>query len=310
MNPLVTVNILSFNRKDELKNTLQKVYEQSYKNIEVIVVDNASSDGSPQMVKKEFPAVILVELDNNIGIAGWNKGFEIAKGEYVLVLDDDSYPSNITIEKLMESIKSDRKCGIVAAKIINTRYNFCETEKYPPKPLTFVGCGALVESKKLSEVGYFDSNIFIYLNELDLSARFWDKGFSVIYCNEAVVYHIQSTQYRLSSINPFISDYRYTNSMWGMSYFLMTKFSIQYLILSQSKWLMNRLLIAIFHIKPQLFLKGAIDLIRKMKVILSNRKVLNYSTQKLYRYGNIFPLVDRDYFPNFTNSKIYKLLKR
>ena len=53
-NTLVTVNILSFNRKDELRNTLTKVYEQDYKNIEVIVVDNASSDGSSAMVKKEM----------------------------------------------------------------------------------------------------------------------------------------------------------------------------------------------------------------------------------------------------------------
>ena len=50
--PLVTVNILSYNRKDELRNTLTKVFEQDYKNIEVIVVDNASTDGSGEMVKK------------------------------------------------------------------------------------------------------------------------------------------------------------------------------------------------------------------------------------------------------------------
>lgn len=52
--PLVTVNILSFNRKDELRNTLTKVYDQDYKNIEIIVVDNASGDGSSEMVKKNF----------------------------------------------------------------------------------------------------------------------------------------------------------------------------------------------------------------------------------------------------------------
>ena len=51
-NPLVTVNILSFNRKNELRHTLTKVFEQDYKNIEVIVVDNASSDGTQEMVKK------------------------------------------------------------------------------------------------------------------------------------------------------------------------------------------------------------------------------------------------------------------
>ena len=78
--PLVTVNILSYNRKDELRNTLQKVYEQDYENIEVIVVDNASSDGSPEMVDKEFPGAKLIKLEKNIGIAGWNEGFVGARG--------------------------------------------------------------------------------------------------------------------------------------------------------------------------------------------------------------------------------------
>ncbi|RJP62305.1 MAG: glycosyltransferase, partial [Ignavibacteriales bacterium] len=68
--PLVTVNILSYNRKDELRNTLKKVYEQDYKNIEIIVVDNASSDGTHEMVKSEFPEVKLIQLEKNIGIAG------------------------------------------------------------------------------------------------------------------------------------------------------------------------------------------------------------------------------------------------
>ncbi len=90
-NPLVTVNILSFNRREELRNTLTKVFEQDYKNIEIIVVDNASSDGSSEMVKNEFPDVQLIQLEENIGIAGWNEGFKAAKGVYVLVLDDDSY---------------------------------------------------------------------------------------------------------------------------------------------------------------------------------------------------------------------------
>jgi len=97
--PLVTVNILSYNRKDELRNTLTKVFAQDYKNIEVIVVDNASSDGSSEMVKNEFPSVQLIQMEKNIGIAGWNEGFKIAKGDYVLVLDDDSYPEEQSIQK-------------------------------------------------------------------------------------------------------------------------------------------------------------------------------------------------------------------
>lgn len=302
MNPLVTVNILSFNRKEELRNTLTKVFEQDYKNIEVIVVDNASTDGSPEMVEKDFPDAILIKLDKNIGIAGWNKGFEIAKGEYVLVLDDDSYPAFDTINKLLESIQSNEKHGIVAAKIVNTSLNFCETENYPKNPISFVGCGALIDKKKLMQVGYFDPNIFIYLNELDLTARFIDKGYSVIYSEKAVIYHNQSANSRGDSTNPFLNDYRYKNYFWGMSYFLMTKFSLQNILIYQAKWLLNRFIIALFYNKLLLFFKYLFNLIAKMGIIISKRKILNNSTQKFYRHGNVFALVDRDYFPNFRKS--------
>ncbi|MCZ7603729.1 MAG: glycosyltransferase family 2 protein [Melioribacteraceae bacterium] len=302
MNPLVTVNILSYNRKDELRNTLQKVYEQDYKNIEVIVVDNASIDGSPEMVKSEFPDVILIELDKNIGIAGWNKGFEIAKGEYVLVLDDDSYPQDEAIKELLKVIQTEQSIGIVGAKILNTTYNFCETQNYTMNPLSFVGCGALIDKKKLIEVGYYDQNFFIYLNELELTARFIDNGFSVVYCGNAVIYHDQSSKSRGDSTNPFSSDYRYKNYFWGMSYFLMTKFPFQNILIFQTKWLLNRFIIALFHNKLLLFFKCLLDLIAKMGIIFSKRKILNNSTQKFYRHGNVFALVDRDYFPNFRKS--------
>ena len=105
----VTVNILSHNRKNELRHTLTKIYEQDYKNIEIIVVDNASSDGTPIMVETEFPEVKLIKLYKNIGIAGWNKGFEVASGEYILVLDDDSYPGSDTINKALNCIRSEER---------------------------------------------------------------------------------------------------------------------------------------------------------------------------------------------------------
>lgn len=301
--PLVSINILSFNRREELKNTLQKVYEQSYKNIEIIVVDNASTDGSPQMVKKEFPEVILIELDKNIGIAGWNKGFEIAKGEYVLVLDDDSYPNEKALETTLDLVHSREDIGIVSAKIINTKYNFCETQNYPKNPFSFVGCGALIDNIKLEEVGYFDPNIFIYLNELDLTARFIDKGYSVVYDERAIVFHNQSLKSRVSTANAFISDYRYKHFFWGMSYFILTKFSIQSVILYQTKWLLNRFIIALFKHKLILFFKCLLNLMKKTEVIIVNRRILNYQTQRFYRNGNVFPLVDRDYFPTFRKSK-------
>jgi len=204
MNPLVTVNILSFNRKDELRNTLQKVYEQSYKNIEVIVVDNASSDGSPQMVKKEFPEVILVELEKNIGIAGWNTGFEIAKGEYVLVLDDDAYPARNAIELGIKEILKDSKAACIAFNIsdLNKKNKF-RTKWLPAKEVSkcewpvFVGCAALFRKKMLLRHP-MPEDYFVYQHELPISATIYTQGGKIIYLKDASAHHFFKDQFSYS----------------------------------------------------------------------------------------------------------------
>jgi GT2 family glycosyltransferase len=298
-NPLVTVNILSYNRKDELRNTLTKVYEQDYKNIEVIVVDNASTDGSPEMVEREFPEVKLIRLKENIGIAGWNKGFEEAKGEYVLVLDDDSYPHNKSIINGLEIFKKDLKIGIVAFNILNSTFNFYETLNWHQKPFAFVGCGALFSAKYLRDVGNFDENIFIYLNELELTARFLDKGYEIFFCNECHIVHAQSFNSRGNAKNPFASKYRYEHFFWSMTYFLLTKFSFPYVIFIYLKWLLNRFLIAVKNVWIFLFFKQVFITSKKFPVIIHNRKPLRKGVQKFYKYGNVFAFFDRDFFSGF-----------
>lgn len=298
-NPLVTVNILSFNRKDELRHTLNKVFEQDYKNIEVIVVNNASTDGTQEMVKTEFPEVKLIELDKNIGIAGWNKGFEAAKGKYVLVLDDDSYPENGAILKALKFFENDKKIGIVAFKVYNYTFDFYETKDWKGELFAFVGCGALIDKKKIYEVGYFNENIFLYLNELELTARFWNAGYKTVYCEECLAIHSQSMNSRGQGKNPFASKYRYKHFFRSMSYFLLTKFSFPQCCFVFTKWLLNRLIIAIRYFYFGTFLTEFFRVFFSFPIYLKNRKVLNRNTQKFYRYGNVFALVDRDYFPNF-----------
>lgn len=190
--PLVTVNILSFNRKEELRHTLTKVYEQDYKNIEVIVVDNASSDGSAEMVEQEFPSVILIKLQKNIGIAGWNRGFEIAKGEFVLVLDDDSYPEEGCIKISIVEIVKDKNIGILSCSIFNTSYNSFETYDYSiENEYRFIGCGAIIRKDIFGKCGYFLDEIFIYVHEIEFCMRVLNNGYLVKFSPGAIVIHNQ-----------------------------------------------------------------------------------------------------------------------
>ncbi len=227
--PLVTVNILSFNRKDELRHTLQKVYEQDYKNIEVIVVDNASSDESPKMVKNEFPDVILVQLEKNVGIAGWNEGFKIAKGEYVLVLDDDAYPEKDAILLAVYELKNKANVGIVALNIYNIYKD--NIDRFPGGwlPQTnivrcywnyFVGCAFIIR------FGLFINNLFpisyfICFHEIPITRYVFQSNYSILYDKRIRAYHINQV---LQVDNPLKECYHFRN----MLNFLLWNFAIPF----------------------------------------------------------------------------------
>lgn len=205
MNPLVTINILSYNRKNELRNTLQKVYEQSYKNIEVIVVDNASTDGSTEMIKKEFPNVILNELNENIGIAGWNKGFEIAKGDYILVLDDDAYPEFNSLKLAVNECNQNTKIACIAFNVIDmNKKNKKRTIWLPPLHVVqctwpiFVGCAALFKKEKISK-NPMPKNYFIYQHELPVAADIYNSKNEILYRRDILAYHFFKDQQDYSS---------------------------------------------------------------------------------------------------------------
>ncbi len=188
-NPLVSVNILSFNRKEELRNTLTKVYEQDYKNVEVIVVDNASMDGSPEMVEVEFPKVKLFRMQKNIGIAGYNVGFNASNGEYILVLDDDSYPEQDSINKGLEPFYANSNVGIVALKIFNNYLNEFESDIIKFNTYSFIGCGAIFKRKIVELLKGYNEDYFLYHNELDFSARCMQHGYAIVYNDASTIIH-------------------------------------------------------------------------------------------------------------------------
>ena len=87
--PMVSVSILSFNRREELRTTLSKILnELDYpeKKLEIMVCDNASTDGTPAMLKTEFPSVNHIRMPENIGTPAWNSGFRRGRGKYFLLL--------------------------------------------------------------------------------------------------------------------------------------------------------------------------------------------------------------------------------
>lgn len=298
-NPFVTVNILSYNRKVELKNTLQKVFEQDYKNIEVIVVDNASNDGSDEMVSNDFPNVILIKMQKNIGIAGWNEGFKIARGEYVLVLDDDSYPDSNSIRISVERMQCEKKLGIIAFEIFNKRIQDSETKNFLKTPYLFVGCGAFIKREVIEKIGGFNIDYFIYLHELDYSALCYDSGFSIEYLPNVYVFHNQNMNSRGGlTEDPFLSSYRFRHYFISYTIFLVQRFSWYFSMFFLLKWFINRMIVCVFKKYYKAYFLSTYYILKNSLKILRNRKVLTPSVQKFYRFGNE-TLIDRTYFPEY-----------
>lgn len=196
--PLVTINILSFNRKEDLKNTLKKVYDQNYKNIEVIVVDNASTDGTAKMIESEFPLVKIISLKKNIGIEAWNEGFKFANGKYVLVLDDDAYPEKNAIELAVNKLENNEQAACIAFNIfdLNSKTYFWSSSWLPSQEIendifwpVFVGCSVMFSKKKINLIELMPKNYFLYQHELPVSAEINIKGFKILFNKEILAYH-------------------------------------------------------------------------------------------------------------------------
>lgn len=213
MDPLVSIIILSWNRKDDLNTSLKHIFDSSYKNFEVIVIDNGSTDGTLRLIKNEFPTVKLVALTENIGIAGYNEGFKIARGQYIIVLDDDSYPANDALAKAVMILEKERLVVGIAFNIIHPTNNISESAGWPENVFTFIGCGAILRRDVLEKAGYFDPTFFLYCNEFDLTIRMLDQNnqYTLKYFTNIVAYHNISVLNRTSARRAY---YQLRNNLW------------------------------------------------------------------------------------------------
>ena len=287
-NPLVTINILSFNRRDDLRITLRHVFEQDYKNIEIIVVDNASNDGSIEMVKNEFPGVRLIALQQNIGIAGWNEGFRIARGKYILVLDDDSYPEKDSIAKIVEIAENYATCAIVACRI-EVPGRIVETKAWEKEYYVnnFVGCGALIRRSIFDLVGVFSDLLFLYVHELEFSMRVLNKGFSIIYADAATVIHERGLSNRTTDAKRKLDHRKLYYQSRNKIIVLFLHFDGYRVAMRLMRMLAGLLIfgirVGVFHPLWQ----GARDGIKLITNILSMSHPHRKEIQQVYGYGSI-----------------------
>ncbi len=192
----VSAVISAWNRREDLRENLVALYDQTHPLTEIIVVDNHSTDGSVEMLKEEFPEVNLIEMpDSSKGACEtFNIGFKAAKNELVLILDDDVVVPPPWLKGAIEKINTEPPTtAMISATVVEPGMPEeylndpgVNTERYTA---TFRGCATLVRREVLEKAGYYDERFFIYGNERDLAARVLTLGYRIKICPDLKVFH-------------------------------------------------------------------------------------------------------------------------
>lgn len=237
MNQRVAIIIVNHNGVRFLPRCLTSLQAQSYPDFEVIVVDNASTDSSVQLVRDRFPEVRLIDAGRNLGFAaGSNLGIRSTDARLIATLNNDTWVEPDWLANLVQIMHSDARIGTCASKmlfanrpdIINSagvavnvagiawdRLGGSVDGHAAAQPTdVFAACAgaALYRRQMLDDVGLFDPEFFIYLEDVDLSWRGQLRGWRTVYVPAARVYHVHSATSRESS--PLKNFHLARNRIW------------------------------------------------------------------------------------------------
>jgi GT2 family glycosyltransferase len=233
----VSVIIISYNTCELTRNCLNSVIEKTYDlNYEIIVVDNASADGSAAMILQTFPQVRLVEEHINWGFGKANNiGAGYAKGSYLFLLNSDTILVNNAIKILYDYMKSNQKAGICGGQLVDVNGN--NINSYGPYPSIireiavalfpaawlnnksihctcaqpinrFIsGADMMINREQFNQLKGFDKDFFMYAEDVDLSLRFKRAGFLTCFVPDAKIIHLVNQ----SSNDVNLSDDQYIN---------------------------------------------------------------------------------------------------
>ncbi len=220
----LSIVVVSYNTRDVLARCLASV-RAAWESVdaELIVIDNASADGSPDLVAGRFPEATLIKSDRNVGFAAANNlGFARARGRYVLLLNPDAELRPDALRRLVEFADAHPEAGAVGARLENpdgslqhsafrfpdlrqALFGFFElvpldgstNGRYRPEQYErpfqaehLLGACLLLRGEALDQVGAFDPRYFMYFEETDLCARLRRAGWQNLYTPEARVVHL------------------------------------------------------------------------------------------------------------------------
>lgn len=158
---------------------------------EIIVADNASCDGTLDMLTREFPKVRVVALDANLGVEAYNRSAAIARGDVLLILDDDAIPDAASLEAALSLLAREPKIAAVAMHPVQMVSGVSEWPfaKAARGGWPVMGCGNLVRTEAWRAVGGYEAAFFLYRNDVDLALKLLASGRDVWFDPVWVVRH-------------------------------------------------------------------------------------------------------------------------
>ena len=241
--PKVAVVILNWNGLKYLRQYLPSVLTSVWPNLDIIIGDNASTDGSIEFIKSAYPSIRIIQNDKNYGFTGgYNKVLKHVEADYYILLNSDVEVHPGWIAPVIELMESDPLIAAAAPKIIAFNqqdhfehagaaggfidkygYPFCrgrmfyeiekDNDQYQQSGEVFWATGAAMFVKKpcWDEAGGFDDRFFAHMEEIDLCWRLKNIGYKVMYCAESTVYHLGGGT--LNVENPFKTFLNFRNNL-------------------------------------------------------------------------------------------------
>ena len=236
----LSIIIVNYNVKEFLQNLLHSAEKASSRiSKEIIVIDNASDDGSVDIIKQKFPTVKLIENKNNIGFGSANnQGLKIAQGKYILFINPDCIVSENTFDKMISFFNEHPDCGLAGCKILNSdgslqlacrrsfpgpwtsftkvtglsnlfpgtrifaRYNLTYLDENRTHEVDAVsGSFMMIKRDAYEKVGGFDDQFFMYGEDLDLCYRVQKAGFKVYYVPDTQIIHYKGESTKRSNLD-------------------------------------------------------------------------------------------------------------
>ncbi|MEN8215696.1 MAG: glycosyltransferase family 2 protein [Pseudomonadota bacterium] len=217
--PKLSIIFLNYNRIRETRYTIALLSRllEFRDDVEVIAVDNGSTDGTREFLQTQSDWARVVSLSSNLGIAGYNEGFKQAKGDYLLVLDDDSHPvDSITLDRIIQCLDTRPDVGVVACRIESLKgdpiYSWHLPENDAPGiSMAFVGCGFAIRRALFEQIGWYPTDLFFYQNEIEVAIRVMRSQYKIYYDPSCRVVHRESPSGRSNWRRVY---YETRNTIW------------------------------------------------------------------------------------------------